>query len=78
MLTEKVNNTSNQCYTQSFRDNTESLRGRTEMYRDKNAGWLDTMYSKIAHKNCTHNNAAARSSGFVVLNAILVLIYFWF
>ncbi|XP_055530828.1 transferrin [Wyeomyia smithii] len=38
-----------------FRDNTESLRSRTELYRDKKAGLLDTVYFKLAHKNCSRN-----------------------
>lgn len=60
-----------------FRDATESLRSRTEMYRDRNSGLLDTLYSRIAHKNCTYNNAIKLNSGTIlIINAILIINYF--
>ncbi|XP_058837077.1 transferrin isoform X2 [Topomyia yanbarensis] len=59
-----------------FRDGTEALRGRTELYRDRNSGLLDTIYSRIAHKNCTRNSAyRMATSSALAIYAILIFIY---
>lgn len=61
-----------------YRDGTESLRGPVEMYRDRNAGLLDSIYARIAHRNCTHSSATRTvisPSSALALNAILIIIY---
>nr|XP_029733414.1 transferrin-like [Aedes albopictus] len=61
-----------------YRDGTESLRGPVEMYRDRNAGLLDSIYARIAHRNCTHSSATRTvisPSSALAFNAILIIIY---